>query len=126
MKSTSEFHDGTLSSWEDRDHKSRNITTLDNEVVINEIGTNSTQFPDFANSFMDTVYAQSAITSFHTPLVLSFSIVKEDRRAFYRLTRQILADVTQDNEAFQAMLATEHVLKEIWDTPEEDEAWSHL
>ena len=35
-----------------------------------------------------------------------------------------------DGEVFEVsgttLLATEHVLKEIWDTPEEDEAWSHL
>lgn len=31
-----------------------------------------------------------------------------------------------DNNAYQAMLATEPVLRELWDTPEEDEAWAHL
>jgi Uma2 family endonuclease len=37
---------------------------------------------------------------------------------------EVLTESVQ--EAWQAMLATENVLKEIWDAPEEDEAWSHL
>ena len=30
------------------------------------------------------------------------------------------------SESFQTMLASEQVLKNDWDTPEEDEAWAHL
>ena len=39
---------------------------------------------------------------------------------------KVLMEIAQNSQAFQAMLATENVLKEIWDSPEEDEAWSHL
>jgi hypothetical protein len=37
-----------------------------------------------------------------------------------------LAERRRASEAFQTMLATEHVLHRDWDRPEEDEAWAHL
>ncbi len=35
-------------------------------------------------------------------------------------------DVLRESDAFQTMLASEAVLRQDWDTPEEDAAWAHL
>lgn len=36
------------------------------------------------------------------------------------------AHTQQLSDAFQTMLASEHVLRRDWDLPEEDIAWAHL
>lgn len=35
-------------------------------------------------------------------------------------------DINTDLDSYEIMLASENALKQIWDTPEEDEAWAHL
>lgn len=37
-----------------------------------------------------------------------------------------LAARRPETESFQTMLASEHVLREDWERPEEDEAWADL
>lgn len=110
---------------------SHNETSTVNQISIHELDTERTYFPDFVQEVLEALFEHPNTNTFlqstsHMDFSLDLALKVEEHPATHRLTQTMLADVTSGHEAYQAMLATEYVLKQVWDTPEEDEAWADL
>lgn len=119
------------SPWGTLPWHSDNTTIEELDTEFGNINRDDTSFPDFTQKIMDDLYVTTPSVTLEissNSIVLKFSSALDNRGVEFTklLNRLLLAEVTNQNDAFQAMLATENVLRLEWDKPEEDEAWSHL